>query len=245
MEGTWAIKPVGPDVTEECLTTPEGEKPDPTPPQEPEPITPTPEDPKPEAKTFTQEQVDHFNKEARKRAEKEAKQRFEQEFATKHGISLEEAESVLKQAKDAEDAKKSELERIREEKDRLEKQSADDLAAAQLGHHQDRVKLRLLKAGLPLPEDEKAAEEALESLVGLVRVDVGADIEDIDFKIKGLKEQFPKLFERESTSTTSTGNPPSNPSGTPRKVSLGKASENFGKEMAAQANAKRGVVPTA
>jgi hypothetical protein len=210
----------------------------------PEPTPAVPEEPKPNSeRTFTQEQLNRINKDSNAKAAAAAKQQALQEIADTLGMSLEDAKTVLQERQAEEDAKKSELDRIREELESTKTTSGTTITELQQTNHKLNVKLQLSQAGLNLPEDKKEAAEALERVVGLVTAPVGAAADDIAENIGALRQQFPALFS--DGTLKPTPNPPSNPSGAPRQLSLGANASDIGAELAAQANAKRGVKPTA
>jgi hypothetical protein len=218
--------------------------------QPPAPPAPTPSTPPPAdgtisgqpPKTFSEEQLNRIVGTRAKEAEKAGKQAAAQEFADQLGVPVEKALEIIKASQEAEEAQKTELDKLREANESLKKDSESKLSKAQEDHHSDRVKLRLLKAGVSLPEDPAQADEKLDRIAALVRVPAGGSAEDIDTDITdNLKVQFPEFFSVPDVKPS--GNVPSNPQGTPRQPSIGtKSPEELGREIAARANVKRGVV---
>lgn len=209
--------------------------PDPAPTPEPTP-TPAP-DPAPAAKTFTQEQVDRIVGTRAADAKKEALQKLSEET----GLTVDELKALAKADKERQEAEKTELDKLKEANETQKRELEGKFSQAQLEAHTERVKNQLLRAKVPLPEDEAKADEALDSLVKLVSAEPGASVEDIRASISSLKEQFPTLFT--APETKPSGNPPSNPSGNPRKPLLGASPADIGSSRAAQLNARRGVTP--
>lgn len=205
----------------------------------PDPVTP----PAPEPKTFTQDEVNRFNTKSKREGEKAAMENI----AKRLNMSVEDAEKQLQAFHAKQDDEKTEMEKLREQNETFQKESAAKATQLQKEHHTDKVKYRLSRANLSLPEDGTEAEKALDRFVGLVSVEVGASAEDIDSNIDELKEQFPLLFQVPEKPEEPKGNPSSTLSGVPRKPSLsGKSPAERARDRAAEANAKRGVTtPTA
>lgn len=204
-----------------------------------DPATPPADAPK----TFTQEQVNRFNIKAKKDGEAAAIAAVAEQL----GMPIEDAKAVIEAHKAKQDEEKTEIERLREQNEALQKDSEAKTTQLQRDHHTDRVKYRLSRANLALPEDAAEAEKAIDRVVGLVSVEVGASAEDIDANIDELKGQFPSLFVAQQQPEEPKGNPPSAPSGVPRKPQpSGSSSLDRAKDRAAKDNAKRGVTqPTA
>jgi DNA-binding transcriptional MerR regulator len=231
------------------LTVPEGEGTPSTPEggNEP-PALPTPppvvEPKKPdEGPRFTHTQ-DDVNSIVSRRVN-EVAEKTKQDIAKSLGVSLEEAAEVIKQANQAKEAEKTELEKERDARAKEQSEAQEQITQAQQADHDKAVKLQLLLVGVPLPEDKVQRAAALDRLAGFVKVPVGASVEDIDGDIEALKTEFPQIFKAPEPAKPSP-NPSSNPSGAPRKPSLGTRSpSDIAKEIAAQSNAKRGVTKPA
>lgn len=205
-----------------------------------------PENPKPESKGEvifkSQEEFDKLVTSRVARAEKNALQAAQQKFADQLGVSLEKAAEIIKQANEAEEARKTTETRLQEALDTLKSESELNVGKAQQEAHDARVKLALIKAGLP--KETVDNDEALSRVARLVSVPTGANLEDITADIAVMRETtFPQLFEQPKA--PSTGNVPSNPSGRPSTPSLGtKQPLDVGQELAQAANAMRGVKNT-
>jgi hypothetical protein len=165
------------------------------------------------------------------------------EIAARLGMSVEDAEKRLTEAKEREDKEKSELDRLREENEATKAASASAVSTVQQELHIERVKAQLLKAKVPLPEDETKVDAALDRLVALVKAQPGASAEDIRADIDELKVELPQVFSVQ----TAPGTPSSMPSGTPtRTPASGETVSERAARIAQESNKARGVVtPTA
>lgn len=171
----------------------------------------------------------------------EASEAERRKFAETLGVSLEEAESIIKADREKKDKEKSDLERLQGEFDKFKNESSAEKEKLQKEQHTDRVKLRLARVGVSLPEDEAQAEQALDRVVGLVSATPGASIDDIDADIKALKDQFPALF---ASSKSQSGNLPSNPSGSSRSQPPADPVSKKAEDRAAEwARVNRGIKP--
>jgi hypothetical protein len=211
----------------------------------PKPDPATGGDPKPEAKSFTEEQLDRIVGKRAKEAERSGKQAAEAAIAEQLGLSVEEAKKIIDASREADEAKKSEIDKLREQNESIKKDSETRVGEVQREHHIDRVKLNLIRAGVALPEDTAespdASDKALDRVVGLVSVPVGASVEEIKDNIAELKTEFASLFtEPEKKEDQQPGNPGSHPSGAPRKPVLNNESfSDLGARLAKENNAKR------
>lgn len=156
----------------------------------------------------------------------------------------------LAAAKEREDADKTELQRANERAEIAERDKAELTTKAEQRAHDEAVKRQLILAGLPLPEDEEAAENTLDMIVKLIPVQPGATAEDIRKSVKATKEvHFPQLFVKGTSEPTPTATPGSVPSAAPtRKPANAESAKARAARMSASANAKRGVeapTPTA
>jgi hypothetical protein len=210
--------------------------------QPPSPVTGSGNDPKAsEAKTFTEEQLDRIVGKRAREAETKAKQAAEIAIADQLGVTVEEAKKIIEASKQAEEAQKSEIDKLREQNESIKKESDSKFADAQREHHIDRAKLCLTRSGIALPEDEEAAEKALNRVVGLVSVPVGASVDEIKENITELKSEFESLFTQpEKKEEPQPGNVGSHPSGAPRKPVLNNEScSDLSARLAKENNAKR------
>jgi len=179
-------------------------------------------DPKREGKIFTEEQLDRIIGKRAKEAEKTAKQATEAAIAQQLGVSIEEAKKIIEASREADEAKKSEIDKLKEQNESIKKYGDTKISEVQREHHIDRVKLNLIRAGVALPEDTAetpdASDKALDRVVGLVSVPIGASVEEIKDNIAELKIEFASLFAQpEKKEDPQLGNPGSHPSGGPRK----------------------------
>jgi hypothetical protein len=194
--------------------------------QPPARVTDSGNEPKsPDAKTFTEEQLDRIVGKRAKEAETKAKQAAETAIAEQLGVTVQEAKKIIEASKQAEEAQKSEIDKLREQNESIKKDSETKVGEVEREHHIDRVKLNLIRAGVALPEDTAenpdASDKALDRVVGLVSVPVGASVEEIKDNIAELKTEFASLFTQlEKKEDLQPGNPGSHPSGAPRKAVL-------------------------
>jgi hypothetical protein len=199
----------------------------------------TGEESKPELKSFTDDQL----KSMMSREKKEGRQAAEKAIAEELGKPIAEVKALLKAAEEREEAEKTELQKAIDENERIKRESSETASAAARDAHDTRVRLELVRAGVPLPEDPAEADQALDRLARLVTAEVGASVDDIRENIGGAKKQFPQLFE---ASSTQGGTPGSLPSGTPtRKPALGESASDKAKRLAEESNRQRGYAPTA
>jgi hypothetical protein len=198
-----------------------------------------------EGKTFTDEQLDRIIGKRAKEAEKTAKQATETAIAEQLGVSIEEAKKIIDASREADEAKKSEIDKLKEQNESIKKDGETKVSEVQREHHIDRVKLNLIRAGVALPEDTTenpdASDKALDRVVGLVSVPIGASVEEIKDNIAELKIEFASLFAQpEKKEDPQPGNPGSHPSGAPRKPVLNNESfSDLGARLAKENNAKR------
>lgn len=211
----------------------------------PAPTRPPAPDPKPDGKTFTDEQLDRIIGKRVKEAEKTAKQATETAIAEQLGVSIEEAKKIIEASREADEAKKSEIDKLKEQNESIKKDGETKVSEVQREHHIDRVKLNLIRAGVALPEDTAespdASDKALDRVVGLVSVSVGASVEEIKDNIAELKTEFASLFTQpEKKEESQPGNVGSHPSGAPRKPVLNNESfADLGARLAKENNSKR------
>jgi hypothetical protein len=236
------------NFTAEDSGLPEGDDPsaqDPQGGQGADPPAPPAPDTKPEGKTFTDEQLDRIIGKRAKEAEKNAKQATEAAIAEQLGVSIEEAKKIIDASREADEAKKSEIDKLKKQNESIKKASETKVSEVQRDHHIDRVKLQLIRAGVALPEDTAenpdSSNKALDRVVGLVSVPVGASVDEIKDNIAELKTEFASLFAQpEKKEEENKGNPGSHPSGAPRKPVLNNESfADLGARLAKENNSKR------
>lgn len=217
-----------------------------TPTQPTEPQTPpvvNPEPSKPQG--VSPDEVQRVAAKEKSEGEKAGRRAALAELAEQAGMSVEDLLATAKAKKDEEEAKKDEVQRLTEANANLAKDAETKVGQSREAEHRANVKLQLLLAGVPLPEDAEKKVGALDRLTDLVKVATGASPEDIAANINLLKEELPQLFApatSESNEPAVSRNPPSNPSGVPQKPSIGGVDvAEYAKQVAAERNAKRGV----
>lgn len=138
-----------------------------------------------EPKTFTQEDLDRIVGERIARAERDAKKAAQDALTDKlGGATLEDLLAAHKAQADAEDAAKTEAQRLRDEAAAEKATAAEERAAAARELHDARLYRALTAAGVP------------DDAVGTINVDVevGATVEDIKTAVDALKVKVPALF---------------------------------------------------
>lgn len=137
--------------------------------------------------TFTQADLNKIGK-----REKEAgKRAAEQAFADQLGIPIDEAKKIIETHKAAEDAKKSEADRLKDAAAK-EKSDADALKATSAGEVRTaRIERALAAEKFPKIDDDKATAK----VVRMLDVASDASYEDVREAVKDLKKDFPSLFE--------------------------------------------------
>lgn len=141
-------------------------------------------------KKFTQADVDRMTA----REKDQGRRAATQELATKWGVSLEEAERIVKAHQDTERQQMSEAERALADAKSKDEAATADRDAAKQEKHDARVERLLARAGLPLDEDEAKAATQLGKVARLVDVEVGADEATVATAIAALKTDMPNLF---------------------------------------------------
>lgn len=206
----------------------------PTPPVTPAPVvTPEPDAPK----TFTQEQLDRIVGKGKAEAEKAALLKLQEDT----GLPVEKLKELAKTTLERQAAEKTELDKLKEANAALTQDSLAKVSEAQKELHTERVKAQLLKAKVPLPEEDDKVDAALDRLVSLVQAQPGSSVEDIREDIKSLKEQFPQLFA--ASEASKQGLPSSLPSGKPQQQSAGKSGLEYGMQLATTQAEARGIKP--
>lgn len=174
-------------------------------------------------KTFTQAEVDAMIQ----GRVGETKRKSVEDLAKELGVPLDEAKAIIKKAKDADDAEKSDAQKAREaaDKEKVEAETAKQEAAVE--KHNARVERALIKA-LPTDLDDKDLDAKVGRLARLIDVEVGADEAAIKTAVEALKKDEPLLF-----GSTKGGMPPSDPNGRPpRKTGTGETPMQRGAERA-------------
>jgi DNA-binding transcriptional MerR regulator len=87
------------------------------------------------------------------RGRETAKQTTESAIAEQLGVSIEEAKKIIDASREADEAKKSEIDKLKKQNESIKKDSEAKISEVQREHHIDRVKLNLIRAGVALPED--------------------------------------------------------------------------------------------
>lgn len=148
------------------------------------------------------------------REKQQGKAAAERELAEALGVPLEEAKAIIKQSKEAADAKKSEADKDREAAAREKQEAETEKAAAKKETHQARLERAFDKVGVDLADDKEKAKN--ERLLRLVTAEVGASYEDVLNEVKQIQKDFPGLF-GESGGGSSRKAPNGDPAGTPPK----------------------------
>lgn len=214
-------------MEENCVADSDPQTPDP---QTPPPVTPEPTS---EPKTITQDALTRIAAKEKSEGANAERARLLKEFGVE---SLDEAKKVFAERQQAEDAKKSELEKAAEREAKAKADGERAVAAAKQEAHNDRVALRLIASGLP--RETVSDGEALADVVRLINAEVGSKSEDIDAKIEAVKVRFPQFF----TASTTSGTPSSVPSGHPSGAPAGESAFDRGKKRAEEMMQRRGVV---
>lgn len=149
-------------------------------------------------KTFTQEDLDRILGERLAVAQRKAKQEADAELAAKlNGASLDELLEARQKVTEAENAAKTEAQRLRDEA-AAEKAAAEaERQAAKLELHTARLHKALTAAGVP--------EDAIDTI--RVDVEVGATPEDIKAAVDALKVKVPALFGAKPAPKVDPGDP--------------------------------------
>lgn len=169
-----------------------GGPPAPTPPAPPAPAPPAPTPPAPG--TVTQAQLDEIVK----REKGSTKEATEKAIAESFGCTLEEAKAYVASAKAADDKNKSEAQLAKEAADKAKLTSDEETAKAKVLATETRVERALARAGVPIvaaeDEDQDKIDAKLATMVGLIKVDPGADDDTIKGAVAALKDTMPELF---------------------------------------------------
>lgn len=136
--------------------------------------------------TFTQADLNRIGKK-----EKEAgKRAAAEEFATQLGVPLEEAKKILADHKAAEDAKKSEADRLKDaaEADKREAEKNKSTTASEI--RGARIERALAAAKFPKIDDDAATAK----VVRMIDVPLDASLDDVKEAVAELAKEFPALF---------------------------------------------------
>lgn len=150
-------------------------------------------------KTFTQAEMTNIAT----REKEQGKRAAQEEVAKALGVSVEEATTIIADAKKRGDAEKSEAQLAREAADRATAEAETAKAEATRERHAARVERALASAGVT---DEKK----IVRLGRLIDVEPGAELEDITSAVKALQAEMPELFGRP---VSPNGDPPGKPPG--------------------------------
>lgn len=191
---------------------------DPT--QPPQPPAPVPSPPAPAAKTFTQDEVNALDASTREQARRQATR----EITERLGCTVEEAEQMLKDARDADTARLSEVERKEKEAENAKQKAEEDSAKAQKVLRDSKIRDELLDAGVK--------RERLAVAARSVDVPEGADDSGIKAAVATYKGEVPEFFDASTDPPTDppkpgdppVPSPPSSPA--PRTRPTGKPDES-------------------
>jgi hypothetical protein len=165
--------------------------------------------------TLTQEELSRIATREKAEGRTAGRRELEQELSQKFGVSLEEAEKLIREARERDDAQKTEAQREKEAAERERKAAEAEKAAAAADRHAVKVERALTAAGFQPRKDEDLAsfQERLARCARLVDAEVGADDSAIQGAVTKVKEEFTELF---SQTPASGFRPPSgDPQGTP------------------------------
>lgn len=180
---------------------------------------------KPAEKTFTQAELNAIAT----REKNEGKAAAERSIAEQLGVSIEDAKAIIKQSKDAADAKKSEADKDREAAAKEKTAAEADRQAAALEVHNARLERAFLKEGIDFDE---LGEDKAKRLLGLVTAQSGASYDDVLKDVQQIKADFPALFGAPEETGTKRKAPGSDPKGAPPKPNAGEDKYAKGAERA-------------
>ncbi len=179
------------------------ENPNPTAPANDAPDVPDASAPQQEQpKGFAQEDVNKLvgnaRKEARQVAEREVREQLERDYAEKLGLPLEEATAILQRAREAEEARQTDLEKAEKQRKKLEtdhqklRTELDD-AYTYIAEMKQEATLRnaFAEAGLK-PERVKIALRSADT--DLLQVDDEGNVTGAEAVIDALREESPEWF---------------------------------------------------
>lgn len=161
----------------------------------------------------------------------EAERAAQRKLAESLGVSPEEAKKIIDERKNADLAAMSEAERAKAEAEQAKADAERALADARTLRHTALVERVLGTAGAPA--------DGVSDLVGLVKVDEGADEATVQAAVDAVKEKWPALFAASSAPVApKPGAPSSVPLGTPPPPKPNEDSFDRGKQRADALNAK-------
>ena len=167
------------------------------------PPAPTTTTTPPPARTFTQDEVNAVA--AREAAE--AKRQATKEVADRLGVSVEDAERIIKEHQDRESAALTEAERREREAEARERAAAEREAAAVRRERDARVRAALLSG------DKPCRPERVDMAVPAITIADDADDTALSAAVDEYREKVPEFFTQVSQQQQQT--PPGTPSSTP------------------------------
>lgn len=214
-----------------------------TPPAAPPATPPAPPAPTPpggdgggDEKTFTQADLDRHAGRVRSEATKAAERKLAEDL----GVPIDQAKKLIADAKAAEDAAKTDAERLRDGAAAAKTQAEQDRAAAAAEKFAAKLERRLASAGVGAGiEDEAQAAAVMARALRVVNLAADASDDDITAEIDQLKADIPGLFGTQ-VPAPACGQPATVPSGvTPGKPPAGGQQPATGMD-AGRARAKAG-----
>jgi hypothetical protein len=203
----------------------------------PAPVPPAPVPPVPvPPKTFTQAELDAINARTRSEATRAANNAL---FTALGVTSQQEADALVKKAREADEAGKTEAQRAQAAADTartVAEQATAQAAADRLATLTERA---LIRAGLPLEVDDAAGAKVenpqLAYALRLVDVPAGSDEATIKTAVEAVKATFPQMFTSTAAAPAAPSSlqpprPPATPGGkpsTPQEMAA-RAREQFG-----------------
>jgi hypothetical protein len=148
--------------------------------------TPNEETPNEET-TFTQKDLDKYAGTARK----EGRKATERELAEKLGVSIEEAQQIVRDYRDQQEKQKTELDREKEARQKAEKAAAERERKANERIIASELRLALAQAGIN-PERMKLALKFADT--SEVKVDDEGNVEGIEAVAEAVKDASPEWF---------------------------------------------------
>jgi len=203
----------------------EGPDPDPKDPPKPDPKPDPTNDPK--DKTFSQDDVTRIAT----REKEEGRRSALKDLMEQLGITdVEEAKTLLANARAAEEAKKTEAEKQAAEMQKATKAAEKAAADAQRERLTARIERHLVRAGISVEDDAK-----LTRLTRLVDVDNDADDDKVKDAVEQLKKDMPEVFGETKPGNKPDPKPPrSSPGGPPSKNGTKSAAESAAELLASR-----------
>ncbi|MGY4844543.1 hypothetical protein ACW9PK_07245 [Kocuria sp. MNB10] len=171
------------------------------------------------SRTFSQDELDRIVSREKDQAKRSVAKQLQEQL----GVSIEEARTILDEARKRSDAEKTEAQREREAAAKAKADADAERAEAVRDRHVLRLERNLLKAGVP--------DAALSRVARMVDVEVGADDVTLSDAITSLKDELPSLFEAK-TADERKQPPSSDPKGKPKQPSPDDDSLSKGAERA-------------